>query len=465
MSEPRTAQPAAGQIRSLRSRDGLHPIADEDLQTAITERDGELVASLFSSVHHADQARLIEQLDLDDRHFVLSSVQESFDPEILTELDDAVCAEMVHWLGPAKIAAAVTALNTDDAVHIIEELPAPLQQKILAAVPDEVREPVQRGLDFPADSAGRLMQQAPVIAFADWSVGRTVNFIRDSARMPDSLYDLYVVDAQNKPVGLVPVFKLLRAHRSDSIRSIMETDLAIFNANTDQEEVAMVFRNLDLVSAPVTDSRGQLLGIITVDDIVDVIDEEAEEDLMHMAGLQKDDLYRAAMETVRSRFSWLSINLVTAVLASLVIALFQDTIGQIVALAVLMPIVASMAGNAGTQTMTVTVRALAMGELTDRSAMRLITKELVVGFVNGLLFSVMTGAVAGFWFGNPALGYIIAGAMIINLMVAGLAGTLVPLGLKRLGADPAIASTVLLTTVTDVMGFLVFLGAAAIFLV
>jgi magnesium transporter len=357
-------------------------------------------------------------------------------------------------------------LDSDDAVQVIEELDEDEQKQLLEAIPAGERTLIEASLAYPEDSAGRLMQRELVAVPTYWTVGETIDFMRRSAEraddaMPDIFYDIFVVDPTHKPVGSIPLSRLLRTTRPIPVTDIMESEMKLIPAVMDQEEVAFLFRRRDLVSAPVVDDGGRLVGAITVDDVVDVIDEEHEEDIMRLGGVSEDDLYDAAVKTTRSRFLWLLVNLCTAILASVVIGYFEGTIDQIVALAVLMPIVASMGGNAGTQTMTVAVRALAMKELTPTNAMRVIGKELLVGGINGVLFALLTGAVAWFWFGSAIIGLVIALAMIVNLVVAGLAGTTIPLMLERSGIDPAVASSVLLTTITDVVGFAAFLGLAA----
>lgn len=443
---------------------GLRPTVVRAVLTAVGDGDQERVRGLLYPLHPSDQADLIEQLDHDERQFVVAAIRDDFRPEILSELDETVREEIVDSLGVSQVASAVSELESDDAVEVIEDLDEATQRRVLAAMPVKERETVEEGLAYPDDSAGRLMQREVFAIPANWTVGQTVDHIREAADLPDDIHEIYAVDSDGRPVGSVPFHKLLRERRPARITSVMRGDIETISASTDQEDVAKLFRDHDLFSAPVVDDDGRLLGLITADDVMDVIDEEAEEDMLRMAGLLRDDLYRAAFATARSRFSWLAVNLLTAILASVVIAFFEATIDQIVALAVLMPIVASMGGNAGTQTMTVAVRALAMRELGPENSLRFVGKELLVGLINGVLFSVLIAAVAGLWFASAALGLVIAVAMVFNLIVAGLSGTLIPLGLQRAGIDPAVASTVLLTTVTDVIGFLAFLGLGALIL-
>lgn len=435
------------------------------VRKAIAGRDAARVRRLVRPLHYTDLADLIERFGPGTRRRFIEIMRGHLDAEMLTELDDSVRDDVVAQLGAQETAAAVVALDSDDAVHVLEDLDEDVQQQVLDALPAEDRALVEENLAYPEDSAGRLMQRELVAIPDFWTVGETIDHMRESKDLPDDFYDLVVVDPRHQPVGTIPLNSLLRTRRPVRVRQIMAPDMFAIPAETDQEEVARLFRQHDLISAPVVDPSERLVGVITVDDVVDVIDEEAEEDLMRLAGVGETDVYRALIATARSRFSWLAVNLLTAVIASLVISLFEGTIKEIVALAVLMPIVASMGGNAGTQTLTVAVRALAMRELSSQNAWRFVTKELLVGAINGVLFAVLAGLCAGLWFQSIPIGVIIAAAMTVNLVVAGLAGTLIPLGLERVGVDPAIASSVFLTTVTDVIGFLAFLGLAAIFLV
>ena len=313
------------------------------------------------------------------------------------------------------------------------------------------------------------MQREIVTVPSHWTVGETIDYMRDAAEgeddiLPTSFYDIFVVDPTHKPVGAIHLSHLLRSKRPVRVSELMQTELKLIPVTMDQEDVAFLFRQRDLVSAPVVDEANRLVGAITIDDVVDVIHEEHEEDMLAMAGVGEVDLYDAAMDTTKARFRWLLVNLFTAILASLVIGLFETTLQQIVALAILMPIVASMGGNAGTQTLTVAVRALATRELTSTNAYRVIGKELLVGVINGVIFAVITGVIAWLWFQSPEIGVIIGLAMIVNMVVAGLAGASIPLLLDKAGIDPAIASSVFLTTITDVVGFFAFLGLAAAFL-
>ncbi len=440
-----------------------------DVVDALEAGDSARLLDLIRPLHYSGVADLLERLSADQRRSLIEIIRGEFDPEILSELDEAVLDEVIEALGVEGVAAAVAGLESDDAVEVIEDLDEDERQQVLKAIPSDDRTMIEESLSYPEDSAGRLMQRELVTAPTFWTVGEAIDFLRRNAdqeerEVPEKFYDIFVVDPAHRPLGAVPLSRLLQTKRPVPVTEIMDRDIKLIPAATDQEDVAFLFRQRDLVSAAVVDEGGRLVGAITIDDVVDVIDEEYEEDIMHLGGVREDDLYEAAVDTTRSRFSWLLINLGTAVMASIVIGFFEGTIDQIVALAVLMPIVASMGGNAGTQSMTVVVRALAMKELTQTNAMRVIGKELLVGCINGILFAILTGLVAWLWFSSPALGVVIAMAMVVNMVVAGLAGTTIPLLLERNGIDPAVASSVILTTITDVVGFAAFLGLAAVFL-
>ncbi len=442
---------------------------EHEVMEALAAGDLPRARALIEPLHYADLADLLQHLPADDRRVLVQLLGDDLDPDMLSELDESIRDDIIEQLGLAQVAAAVAELDTDDAVDFIEELDEEEQRQLLEAMPESDRALIEQALAFPEDSAGRLMQREVVRIPAFWDVGQTVDYLRQNADreeevLPEIFYVIFVVDPHHRPVGQVSLSRLLRTRRTVKIADIMETDMKVIAAATDQEEVAFLFRQRDLVSAPVVDEAGRLVGAITIDDVVDVIHEENEEDLMRMGGVSEDDLYSAAVDTAKSRFTWLFVNLCTAIIASLVIGLFESTIEQVVALAVLMPIVASMGGNAGTQTLTVAVRALATRELSSTNALRVIGKEVLVGSFNGVIFAVITALVAWLWFGNTEIALIIGAAMVANLVIAAFAGSTIPILLERLGVDPAIASTVFLTTVTDVVGFLAFLGLAAWFL-
>ena len=450
-----------------RTDDALYGLTSNlvsEVKAAIERNAGDRLRQLIAPVHVADQADLIERLSGDERRTLVEALRETFDPEVLTYCNETVRNEIVEQLNPDEIVAAVVDMETDDAVTLIEDLDEPHQREVLDALPVKDRLEVEAGLLYPDDSAGRLMQHELVSVAADWTVGQTIDYMRETEDLPETFYEIFVVDPGHEPLGTVVLSRMLREKRPVVIGDIMETDLKTIPATMDQEEVAYVFDQYDLVSAPVVNDEGHLIGVITVDDVVDVIQEEAEEDIMRLGGVAETDLYRAAFRTARGRTTWLLVNLATAILASFVIYQFDATIEQIVALAVLMPIVASMGGNAGTQTMTVAVRALATRELTTTNALRVLGKELIVGGFNGIVFAALIGLIAAVWYNDIPLGGVIAAAMVVNMLVAGAAGMVIPLALSRLNIDPATAAGVLLTTVTDVVGFFAFLGLAALFL-
>lgn len=442
---------------------------EEEIVHALDDKNIDCVRELIEPLHYADVADLLERLDAEDRARLVEIIRTDFDAAILSELDETVRDQIIDLLGLDEVAVAVSDLDTDDAVTVLEELDEAEQRQVLNSIPAAERTVIEEGLAYPEDSAGRMMQREFVSVPEGWTVGETIDYMRASVdsednNLPDHFYSIFVVDPDHKPVGKVMLDQLLRTRRPVKMTEIVEPEKKVVAVTMDQEDVAFLFRQRDLVSAPVVDELGRLVGVVTIDDIVDVIDEEHEEDIMYLAGIGEDDLYDAAIDTTRARFSWLAVNLLTAIVASLVISLFDATINQLVALAILMPIVASMGGNAGTQTLTVTVRALAMKELTATNAARVIGKEILVGAINGVLFAVFAGVIVWVWFGSQVLGLVIGLAMVVNMIVAGLAGTTIPLMLEHARIDPAIASSVFLTTVTDVVGFFVFLGLAAIIL-
>ncbi len=408
---------------------------DEALEAGAPDKALDLIRDL----HEADQADLLESLGRDHRQALVEALGVDFDPEVLPNLVASVREEVIDLLGPERLARLLSALHSDDAVEVFEDLDEEFQHRILTALPHAYRHILEASLSYPEDSAGRLMQREVVVIPSAWTIGETIDYMRASEDLPDDFYDLYIVNPKHHPMGYFPLSRALRTRRPVRLTEIMEPDMKVIPLTMDQEEVAYLFRQYGLVSAPVVDDAGRLVGVITVDDVVHIIEQEAEEDIMHLAGVSEVDLYSALLDTTRARFPWLVVNLLTA-------------------------IVASMGGNAGTQTLAVAVRALAMKDLTEANAARFIGKEFLVGAANGVLFAVFAGLVAWLWFDSPEIGAVIAVAMAVNMVVAGLSGTLIPLGLVRVGVDPAIASSVCLTTVTDVVGFLAFLGLAAAFL-
>lgn len=444
------------------AEDRISPLWLERLRAYLDAGRADDVAAVMEPLHAADAGDVLESLDAEERLALVRMLGDRFDYSALTEVDESVRVELMDELPNADIARGVTGLDSDDAVAILEDLEQEDREEVLSQLPTFERLSLKRSLDFPEESAGRRMQTDFIAIPPFWTVGQTIDYLRSEPDLPDEFYQIYVVDAAYQVLGTIPLDKFLRAKRATSIESLMNTNLVLVDANEDQEEAARDFERYDLVEVGVVDESKRLVGVLTIDDIVDVIHEEADEDIKLLAGVGDEDISDTTVDTVRSRVPWLVVNLFTAVAVSYVIGLFDGTIEQMVALAVLMPIVASMGGNAGTQTMTVTVRALAMRELDGRRLRRLITREMVVGLANGVIFAVLIGLVTWLRFGNVELGGVIGLAMVINLIVAGTAGILIPLALDKLKADPAIASAVFVTTITDTVGFFAFLGIAGL---
>ncbi|PJB69851.1 MAG: magnesium transporter [Alphaproteobacteria bacterium CG_4_9_14_3_um_filter_47_13] len=437
-----------------------------DIEDALHSGYDDALVHAISDLGAADAAELLAKVTDEDRIKLIQDHAPAFNPEVFTEMDSGLCRDSLSALSADKVAAIISELDSDDAITIIQNLEPAFQHEIIHKLSVNLRVALQEGLSFPEESAGRLMQREFVAIPQFWTVGKTIDYLRAATNdLPEEFFDVFVITPSYHVVGEIPLNRLIRSMRSVKLEHLVLEDTHPIPATMDQEHVAQLFRRENLTSAPVIDEEERLIGVITIDDVVDVIDEEAQEDILKLGGVGKGDLYHAVLLTTSSRFRWLFINLLTAILASFVIGLFGATIEQVVALAILMPIVASMGGNAGTQALTVAVRALAMRELSRSNAMRIIWKETIVGTLNGTAFATIMGIIAALWFGNSILGAVIASAMVINLIFAGLFGAGIPIILHRMGSDPAISSTVLLTTVTDVVGFLSFLGLAAIFLV
>jgi magnesium transporter len=429
---------------------------------AIAAGNAETLGEVTAPLHESEMGDLLATLEPAERQELVALLGESFDYSALTEVDEAIRLEIITVLPNEQIALALQELESDDAVYILEDMDESEQADILARIPFTERIRLRRSLDYPEESAGRRMQADFVAVPPYWNVGQTIDYLRDNADLPERFSQIFVIDPTFRLVGAVDLDRILREQRDGRIEEIMRETRHAVPAEMDQEEAAQIFERYDLLSAAVVDENERLVGVLTIDDVVDVINEEAQEDILRLGGVGDEELSDSVVETTKSRFTWLLVNLGTAVLASVVIGLFDATIQQMVALAVLMPIVASMGGNAGTQTMTVTVRALATKDLDIYNAGRIIRRELMVGVLNGALFALLIGVVATVWFSTIGLGFVIAIAMIINMVSAALAGIFVPLILDRLGVDPAIASSVFVTTVTDVVGFFAFLGLAAL---
>ena len=428
---------------------------------AIAEGDAAALGREIGGLHQSEMGDLLESLAPEQRRALVELMGPDFDFTALTEVDDAIRMDIVGHLPNARIAQAVQELDSDDAVYILEDLEEQDQEEILASLPFTERIRLRRSLDYPDETAGRRMQTEFVAVPPFWTVGQTIDYMREDHNLPDTFSQVFVVEPSFRLRGAVDLDRILRSNRATRIEDIMRETRHAIPARMDQEDAAQLFQQYDLLSAAVVDENERLVGVLTIDDVVDMMQQEAEEDLMRMGGVGDEELSDTVMTTSRSRVPWLAVNLVTAFLAASVIGLFDGTIEKIVALAVLMPIVAGMGGNAGSQTMTVTVRALATRDLDIYNAGRIIRRELGVGFLNGAIFASLIGIVAGLWFQNVQIGVIIAIAMVINMVVAALAGILIPLVLDRLKADPAVASAVFVTAVTDVVGFFAFLGIAA----
>ncbi len=427
--------------------------------------DAALLASLMDPLHAADIADLLEQVSSEERESIVRLFEPGIDGEILSEIDESIREEVIEYLSPKVLTEAVRELESDDVVDIIEDLEPEQQQVILESLEATDRAAVENAMTYPEYSAGRLMQREVVVGPEHWNVGEAIDFMRSHDDLPDEFYHMVLVDPKFRPVGYVTLGKILGSKRETRLKDLTEDSFSTILVTEDEGEVAYVFNQYHLISAPVVDADGKLVGIITIDDAMAVLDEEHEEDILRLAGVSDESrLSDTVVDTTKRRFPWLAVNLVTAILASLVIAQFEATISQFVALAVLMPIVASMGGNAGTQSLTVAVRSIATKDLTGSNVWRVIRRETFVGLINGLIFAVVMGVVGVIWFGSPVLGLVIAAAMVINLVVAGLAGTIIPVALDKVRIDPALASGAFVTTVTDVVGFLAFLGLAALVL-
>ena len=437
----------------------------DELVHLLENKSDEQVLARVETFHHSDLADAIGLLTGGLRKRLLNLVKVDLDPDLLFELEDHLRKEVTDTLSPKEVAGIIAEMDSDEAVQVLEDMEAEERNEVLSEVPDEEREDIEIGLAYLEDSAGRRMQTELVSVGTEWTVGQTIDFLREEEDLPEEFLDLFVVDLDEKPVGVISLSRILRSPRNTLMREIADETQVIVPAEMLQEEVALLFEKYDLTTSGVVNRAGKLIGMITVDDVMEVAREEFEEDILRLGGVGEETVDDSVVQASVKRFTLLLVNLGTAILASLVIGLFDATLEEMVALAILMPIVASMGGNAGTQTLTITVRALATKELTAYNAFRTLRKEFAVGLLNGLVFAVLAGVVVVIWFNHLdvryLLGGIIAGAMIINMMVAGIAGVTLPLMLDRMGIDPAVASGVFVTTVTDVIGFFAFLGLAS----
>ena len=422
------------------------------------------IKSSLKDLHAADIAELLEFLSTNQRTYLLNQLDSEDYTDVLAELDDSIIDQTVNLLQHEKVAKSISDMETDDAVGLIESLEPDTQKKILDKVSAEDREIFNESLNYPEDTAGRRMQKEIVSMPSFWTVGQAIDYLRDEEELPEDFFELFIVDPGNKPLGSVSVSKVLRSNRKIRLNDITIESPIFIPADMDQEEAAMTFEKYSLVSAGVVDKNGRLIGRLTADDIMWVLQEEAEEDILRMGGVIETEMNQGIIKSTRKRFIWLFLNLLTAILASIVISFFDASIEKMVALAVLMPIIASMGGNAGTQTLTLTVRAIATKDLLQNNRRKIFSKEISISILNSIIFAIITAVAAQLWFQDFYLSIIVGSAMIVNILSAGFFGFLIPYGLNYFRVDPAIASSVFVTTITDVVGFLSFLGLASIFL-
>jgi magnesium transporter len=437
----------------------------ETVSSLLTKADEEGLRALLSEAHSADMGDLLESLEPPQRSNLISLLGDSFDFTALTELDEGMRLEILENMPAEQLAEGLTDLDSDDAIYILEDLEEEDKARVLERLPAPERISLERSLTYPEGSAARLMKSDVIAVPPFWSVGETIDFLRDSQDLPDNFTEIFVVDPSYHLTGILRLDQLLRTKRPILVSEISEKATHTIRVDDEQSDVARMFERYNLIAAPVVDEHGRLTGVLTIDDILDVLSEETESDIKQMGGIQADEELSDRIKSVLpARFTWLLVNLCTAFLASFVVSRFEGAIKQMVALAVLMPIVASMGGNAGTQTMTVIVRALATREMTRQNAWRIIRRELSVGVLNGLMFGIIIAAVGYFWFPETGIWPVIASAVSITLTVAAIGGLVIPLALEKFDIDPAIASGPLVTTITDVVGFLTFLGLATLWL-
>ncbi|WP_374649664.1 magnesium transporter [Rhizorhabdus sp.] len=428
----------------------------------VEQGDTDGARALVSPLHPADVADLFELAPQEMRRPIASAISDLLDADVFAEMNEWVREELIDALAPHEVAEIATQLDTDDAVAIIEELEEEDQRAVLRAMEPDDRAAIEEALSYPEESAGRLMQRDLIAVPEHWTVGHVLDYLRGNEDLVTDFWEVFVVDAGHRPIGTCKLSWIMRTPRQVSVGDVMAREQTLIPVDMDQEEVALRFQKYALISAAVVDHSGRLVGMITVDDIVHIIQEEAGEDILKLSGAGDGDINEPVLETVKVRLTWLVVNLGTAILAASVVGLFQDTISRLVVLAVLMPIVSGMGGNAGTQTMAVAVRALALNQLTSSNTARMIFREFRIAITNGLCLGALIGLAVFLIYGNRDLGIVICLAMIINNITAGLAGILVPVGLDKAGADPAVSSAVFVTTATDVMGFFSFLGLAAL---
>jgi magnesium transporter len=432
---------------------------------AVEAGDAPGLDAILQPLHAADIADVLEQISPSDRRALLSLWSGEIDGEILSEIDESIREEVIEFLPHEVVAEAMRELDTDDVVDILEDLDAPQQGLILDALEKADRVAVEQALSYPEGSAGRMMQREVVVAPQHWTVGEAIDFLRETDHLPDQFYHVILVDPRMKPQGYVTLGRVLSSARWVQLRELTEDSFRTIKVSEEEADVAYIFNQYHLISCPVVDGEGRLVGVITIDDAMNVLDEEHEEDILRLAGVgDESSLSDGSFATARQRLPWLVVNLLTASLSALVISRFEATITAIVTLAALMPIVASTGGIAGTQSLAVSVRALATRDLTQSNARRVVLRELGAGLLNGLALALILGLVGAALFGDVKLGVVLGSAMICNQVVAALGGVMVPLTMSRMGLDPALASGTFVTTLTDVMGFLAFLGFATLML-
>ena len=427
----------------------------------ISSNDAGFISNSFKEMHPADTADIIEHLNQNDRENLIKLNNFKIDPEVFVELNESIQTEIIKYLSTDSIVYILQNLESDDAIKIIENLDEQNKNEILRSLPPKDRFALLESLSYPEDSAARIMQREFTAIPSNWSVGQTIDYLRENKDLPDEFLEIFIVDNEFKPIGTVPSSKVLRASREAKMISIMNESQLSIPVDMDREEVGHLFENYNLNTGCVVDKNNKLVGMITSDDVLTVLKEEAEEDALRLAGVGDEEITDGVLKKTKRRFSWLLLNLFTAILASIVIGFFQEDIEKVVALAVLMPIVASMGGNAGMQTLAVTIRTIATNELTKNNFSENILKEFLIGILNGIIFAIISAFIVQLWFQDVTLSLIISISMVLNMIVAGLFGILVPITLKKFNIDPAIASSVFVTTITDIIGFLSFLGIGA----
>jgi len=442
--------------------DRLRPAFVSRVLDAVDAGDDEAARALVEPLHPADIADLIELAARDEREGLVKALAGIVGPDVLAEMNDFVREGLLDDMEPQQLADIAGQLETDDAVALIEDLDKEEQQAVLRAMEPDDRAAVEEALGYPEESAGRLMQRDVCSVPEHWQVGKVIDYLRSEPDLPTDFWEVFVVDPAHHPVGTCKLSTILRTPRDRAVSDIMSSEQTLIPVDMDQEDVALRFQKYALVSAAVTDAAGRLVGMITVDDVVHIISEEAAEDVLLLSGVgEEGDINEPVMDSYRSRVRWLVANLLTALVGASIIRHFEGTIERFALLAVLMPIVAGVGGNAGTQTLAVTVRAIATNQLTGSNRWRAVGREIRVALLNGVTIAILIGAGVALVLGSRDLGLLIGVAMLINIIVAGLAGVLMPLALERAGADPAVASSVFVTMVTDSMGFLAVLGLAS----